>query len=187
MAPVVRNGRGGMPKFDLTEAQVADIAAFLHSFPVSSRTGPSTIDILVGDATQGGTYVAAHCARCHTTDALRTFAGTLDDPKLLQQMWLMPGMVGGRGGGPAPIPAPPITVMVTLPGGEKVTGVLDRVDDFVVSLTQADGRHRTFRTFGTSTKVDIQDPLAGHKDLLKTYTDADIHNVTAYLALLRHR
>jgi nucleoside transporter len=185
MAPVVRNGRGAMPKFDLTDAQVADIAAFLHSFPVSSRTGPSTINILVGDAKKGEVYVAAKCARCHTTAALRTFAAKLDDPKMMQQMWIMPGVVGGRGGGPPPIPAPPITVTVTLPSGEKVSGELDRVDDFVVSLTQADGRHRTFRTFGTSTKVDMQDPLAGHKDLLKTYTDADIHNVTAYIASLR--
>jgi hypothetical protein len=31
----------------------------------------------------------------------------------------------------------------------------------------------------------VQDPLAPHKDLLRTYTDADIHNVTAFLATLK--
>ena len=58
------------------------------------------------------------------------------------------------------------------------------MDDFAVSVTQPDGTHRTFRTFGTNIKVDIHDPLAPHKELLRVYTDADIHNVTAYLASL---
>lgn len=185
IAPVVREGRGAMPPFQLTDAQIGDIAEFLHSFPVSSRTGPSTIDILVGDAKKGEAYVAAKCASCHTAAALKTFAAKLDDPKMLQQMWLMPGNAGGRGGGPAPIPAPPISVTVTLASGEVVKGRLSRVDDFSVSLTQSDGAHRTFRTAGTTTKVEIHDPLTPHKELLRVYTDDDIHNVTAYLASLR--
>ena len=74
---------------------------------------------------------------------------------------------------------------MTLQSGEKVEGVLDRIDDFVVSLTEKDGTHRSFRTIGDTPKVDVHDPLQPHKDLLKTYTDADIHNVTAYLATLK--
>ncbi len=185
IAPLIREGRGAMPRFQLTDAQVADIAEFLHTFPVSSRSGPSTINIVVGDAKKGEAYVAAKCAACHTTAALKTFAGKLDDPKMLQQMWLMPGNAGGRGGGPAPIPAPPITVAVTLPSREVITGELSRVDDFTVSLKQADGTHRTFRTEGTGIKVDIRDPLMPHKQLLRVYTDSDIHDVTAYLVSLR--
>ena len=34
-------------------------------------------------------------------------------------------------------------------------------------------------------KVEIRDPLQGHKDLLKVYTDKDIHDVTAYLVTLK--
>jgi cytochrome c oxidase cbb3-type subunit III len=185
IAPVVRAGRGGMPPFQLTDAQLADIAAFLHAFPVSSRSGPSAINIVVGDARKGEAFVAARCASCHTTAALKTFAGKLKDPKMLQQMWLMPGNSGARGGGPAPIPAPPITVTVTLPSGEAFNGRLSRVDDFTVSLTEVDGTHRTFRTEGTTTKVEIHDPLRAHKDLLRVYSDADIHDVTAYLTSLR--
>jgi mono/diheme cytochrome c family protein len=185
IAPVIREGRGAMPPFMLTDAQIADIAEFLHSFPVSSRTGPSTINIVVGDPRKGEAYVAAKCASCHNTAALKAFAAKLDDPKVLQQMWLMPGNPGGRGGGPAPIPAPPITVTVTLPSGESVNGLLSRVDDFSVSLTLTDGTHRTFRTAGTAMKVEIHDPLKPHKDLLRVYTDDDIHNVTAYLVSLR--
>lgn len=182
IGPIVKNGTGTMPKFPLSDAQMSDVAAYLHSFPISSRTGPSTINILVGDAKAGEAFVKNKCASCHAVDRLKAFATTLTDNKTLQQMWIMPGS-GGRGGGG--VPAPPITVTVTLPPGEKVEGTLTRLDDFVVSLTQADGTTRSFRTFGTATKVDIRDPLAPHKELLPTYRDADIHNVTAYLASLR--
>ena len=186
LAPIIQQGRGSMPKFALSDPQVGDIADFLHNFPVTSRSGPSTINILVGDAKAGAAYVAAKCSSCHTAAVLKAFAAKLEDPKTLQQMWLMPGG-GGRGGRGAapPIPSPPLTVTVTLASGETVSGRLDHTDDFVVSLVQADGRRRTFRTAGTTTKVAIHDPLKPHKDLLRTYTDADIHNVTAYLASLR--
>jgi len=185
IAPVILNGRGAMPKFTLTQAQIADIAEFLHSFSVSSRTGPSTINILIGDAKQGEAYVAQKCATCHTNAALRTFAAKVIEPRDLQQMWLMPGSGGGRGGGAVPIPAPPTAATVTLPSGEKIEGTLDRIDDFVVTIVQPTGTRRTFRTTGTNIKVDLKDPLQPHKDLLPLYTDADIHNVTAYLASLR--
>jgi cytochrome c oxidase cbb3-type subunit 3 len=76
-------------------------------------------------------------------------------------------------------------VTVTLASGEQVEGKLDRLDDFVVSLTTADGTHRSFRTVGDVPKVEVHDPLQPHRDLLRTYTDADIHNVTAYLMTLK--
>ena len=182
---VLREGRPGMLPFQFTDAQIADVAEFLHSFPVSSRTGASTIDILMGDPKKGEAYVAAKCASCHTTAALTAFANKLNDPRMLQQMWIMPGNTGARGGGAAPIPPPPISVTVTLPSGETFNGRLSRVDDFTVSLKEEDGTHRTFRTVGTSIKVDVHDPLTPHKELLRVYGDADIHNVTAYLASLR--
>jgi cytochrome c oxidase cbb3-type subunit III len=183
IGPIVKNGQGTMPKLPLSDAQISDIAAHLHSFPISSRTGPSTINILVGDVSAGAAYVTAKCASCHTTEKLTAFATKLTDDKTMQQMWLMPGS-SGRGGAAA-IPAPPVKVTVTLPSGQKVEGTLNRIDDFVVSLREADGTYRSFRTFGTTTKVDIYDPLAPHKELLPKYADSDIHNVTAYLASLR--
>ena len=137
-----------MPAFQFTDAQVADIAAFLHSFPVSSRTGPSTINILVGDPKKGEAYVAAKCASVShdrsahgvCRQARRSEDAAADVADARQR--------GGRGGGPAPIPAPPISVTVTMPSGEAFRGRLSRIDDFTVSLTQADGTHRTFRTVG---------------------------------------
>jgi mono/diheme cytochrome c family protein len=186
IAPVVQKGLGAMPPLALTMGQIQDIAAFLHTIPISSRTGPSTINILIGDPKKGEAYVAQKCASCHTTEALTAFAGKLDDPRMLQQMWLMPGS-GGRAGAPsnAPIPAPPVTAIVTLPSGERVEGRVERIDDFMVSLVTHAGELRTFRTSGTTTKVELRDPLQGHKDLLPVYTDPDIHNVTAYIASLK--
>jgi cytochrome c oxidase cbb3-type subunit 3 len=188
IAPIVQKGRGAMAAIPLSTEQIADIAAFLHSIPVSSRTGPSTLDILVGDVKKGETYVAQTCAKCHARSALRTFAEKLDDPRTLQQMWLMPGS-GGRGFAPstAPIPRPPITALVTLPTGERVEGRVEYIDDFGVTLLMANDERRTIKTFGTTARVEMRDPLQPHKELLPIYTDSDIHNVTAYLASLRER
>src|SRR5438876_10001305 len=51
MAPVVRSGRPGMPKFTLNDDQVKDIGAFVHSFRAAgydeSRHRPPSI--IVGD------------------------------------------------------------------------------------------------------------------------------------------
>src|SRR5215212_5575322 len=135
MAPVVQNGRldRGMPKFDLTAAQVADIAAFVHSFRVGgydvSRERPA--NILVGDAAAGEAAFKARCASCHsTTGDLKGIGTKFADAKELQQTWLMPSTGGGRGGG-APGQRNPTspTATVTLPSGQKVQGRLARVDE----------------------------------------------------------
>ena len=72
-----------------------------------------------------------------------------------------------------------------LPSGQKIEGRLDRIDDFFVTVTPAGGVARTFRRDGDVPKVEIHDPLEGHRSLLTVYTDKDIHNVTAYLENVR--
>jgi cytochrome c oxidase cbb3-type subunit 3 len=74
---------------------------------------------------------------------------------------------------------------VTLPSGETVNGKLERMDDFMVSLTDANGVRRSFRTDRDTPKVEVLDPLQPHRDLWRTYADADIHNVTAFLVTLK--
>jgi len=187
IAPVVRSGRTGMPKFTMTDDQISDIAAFVHTFRAAgydeSRVKPTSI--LVGDAKAGEAFFAAKCASCHSaTGDLRGIASKIADPRLLQQTWLMPGTGGGRGAA-APVQVPPTTVTVTLASGEKVEGKLDRIDDFTVSLITADGTRRSFRTEGNSPKVEVHDPLQPHRELWRTYRDADIHNVTAFLVTLK--
>ena len=189
IGPVVQNGRlaRGMPKFTLTNEQVADVAAFLHTFRAAgydeSRNKPPSI--LVGDAMRGEEYFKTRCVRCHSpTGDLAGLATRIPDPRMLQQTWLMPGSGGGRGV-PPPVQAPAARVRVLLANGETVEGVLDRIDDFNVSLTTADGRFRSFRTTGTGIKVQIIDPLQPHKDMLREIKDPDIHDLTAYLVTLK--
>ena len=74
---------------------------------------------------------------------------------------------------------------VTLPNGQKIEGRLDRIDDFIVVLTTADGFQRSFGRTGEVPAVEVRDPLERHRRMLATYTDRDIHNVTAYLVTLK--
>jgi hypothetical protein len=76
-------------------------------------------------------------------------------------------------------------VTVTLSSGKAISGTLDRIDDFNVSLRDPAGDYHSFTRDGAIPKVEVHDPLQAHTDLLHTYTDADIHNVTAYLVTLK--
>src|SRR5215813_3797212 len=126
----VRNGLSSMPRFDLKPEQVSDIAAFIHSFPVAgydlSRLRPDTI--VVGDPKAGEIYFKAKCASCHDVGGdLKGFAGRVNDDRVMQQTWLMPGARGTR---PS---KPPVTrVAVTLASGQQLEGQLVRIDDFIV-------------------------------------------------------
>jgi cytochrome c oxidase cbb3-type subunit 3 len=59
------------------------------------------------------------------------------------------------------------------------------MDNFLITVRQADGTQRTIRRTGSTPKVELKDPLAGHKALLTELTDKDMHDVTAYLAGLK--
>lgn len=194
LATVVQNGRpdAGMPKFTLSTAEISDVAAFLHSFEVNSRdpARKRPPSILVGDTRAGEAYFQAKCSSCHSiTGDLKGLASKISDARTLQQTWLMPIVYGARpGSGTATsggIHVPPVTVTVTTPDGETKEGRLGRIDDFIVTLTEPDGTARSFRRDGDVPKVEVHDPLQPHEDLLRVYTDKDIHNVTAYLVTLK--
>jgi cytochrome c oxidase cbb3-type subunit III len=189
IAPVVENGRpdAGMPKFDLTPAQISDISAFLHSFRTSgydeTRNRPPSI--LVGDAKAGEAFFKTKCASCHSPSGdLQGIATKTTDPRALQQTWLMPGAGrGGRGGMSTPVP--PTTVTVTLSNGQNIEGRLLRIDDFLVTLADSNGNEQTIRRDGNVPNVEVHDPLEPHRELLRVYSDKDIHDVTAYLETLK--
>jgi cytochrome c oxidase cbb3-type subunit 3 len=183
---VVQNGRpeNGMPKFNFTAAQISDIAAFIHTIPVGGRdparqAGP--INIVVGDAAAGKAFFDAKCGSCHSaTGDLKGIASKIPDAKTLQQTWIMPNAGrGGRGG--AAVNVPQTTVTVTLASGQKVEGRLVRIDDFLVTLTDSEGKLRNFPRKGDKPQVAVHDPMQPHLSLLPVYTDKDIHDVTAYL------
>ncbi len=189
IAPVVQSGRPdrGMPKFALTAEQVADLAAFIHTFRAAgydaSRQKPPSI--LVGDVKAGEALFASKCGKCHSaTGDLARIASKIPDEKLLQQTWLMPGSGGGRGAAPPVVPPAP-TAVVTTADGQRVEGRVTFLDDFTIALATADGSHRSFRIERDSPKIELKDPLDAHRQLLPTYSDRDIHNITAYLVTLK--
>jgi len=194
LATIVQNGIPGtaMPKFTLSTTDLSDIAAFIHNFGISSRD-PGRLrppSIVVGDPKRGQAYFQARCSSCHAvTGDLKGIGSRIDDPRILQQTWIMPLVYGGRGGGgtvaSAALKVPPVTVTVTQADGRKVEGRLGRVDDFMVTLTEADGTPRSFRRDRAVPKVEVHDPMQPHKDLLRIYTDRDIHDVTAYLVTVK--
>ena len=200
--PVVKGGRQNpgmpvMPPFpQIPDDDVKAIAEYIHSVAYTMRgqgnpppsAEPVVLNILVGNPTAGKAYFAAKCASCHSEGGdMQGVASRYSDPVQLQNAWVSGGMGGGRGGGGRGGAASrrQVTVTVTTPSGQKVEGRLDRIDDFIVTLTPADGVQRSFTRNGDVPKVEIRDPLQGHRNLLPVYTDKDIHDVTAYLVTLK--
>lgn len=192
IGPVIRNGRPerGMPAQPLGDEDVAAVIEFIHSLtaaspgqgapPPSEKPVP---DIVVGDAAAGQSYFASKCAACHSADGdLRGLASRVGNAKTLQNMWVSGGGTGGRGRASA---TPEAGVIVALPGGQTLEGKLAFIDDFEVKVKLDDGAVRSVRREGGVPRIEITDPLEGHKALLTQLTDKDMRNVTAYLATLK--
>lgn len=190
IGPVIRDGitaadGSGMPPLGLSDEDARAVAEYVHDvLSTATRQGgppegaPVELDILVGDRAAGEAYFAVHCAACHSpTGDLAGIASRIGEPAELQNTW-----VRGRARG---APRPPVGVTVTTASGAQVAGRLERLDDFVVVLTTTDGRHRSFSRRGGAVTIDLDDPLARHRELLSGYSDTDIHNVTAYLVTLQ--
>jgi cytochrome c oxidase cbb3-type subunit 3 len=184
----------------LSADDVRILATYIHSvLALAPGQGapppgpPVVLNVLVGNAAAGEKYFAANCASCHSvTGDLRGIGARSPNPVQLQNLWIAGGAARGRGAAPlAGKRPPPMTTrreavaVVTLPSGQKFEGRLERIDDFLVALTEADGTPRSFRRDGDAPKVEVRDPLEAHRKLLPVYTDKDIHDVTAYLAGLK--
>ena len=85
--------------------------------------------------------------------------------------------------GKAVKPPAPTKVTVHLASGQEVSGTLDHLDEFTVSLHDSSGWYRSFSR--EKVKVDVDDPRAAHEALLPKYTDDDMHNLLAYLETLK--
>ena len=57
------------------------------------------------------------------------------------------------------------------------------LDEFMVSLRDGSGGYRSFSR--EQVKVELQDALAAHRELLGKLTQADVHNLFAYLETLK--
>ena len=197
--PVVREGKPAsqsgpaMPAFPLPLADIKAISEYIHSVVSKKQNqgGPppepeKPLNILVGNPQRGQQYFAAQCQHCHSaTGDLKGIATRVSNPSSLQDSWVAGRRAGAPGTGAAS-PAP-IKVRVTLDTGATVQGTLKHLDDFTVSLTTATGEYLSFTRQGTQAAraVELQDPLAQHRQLLSEYSDQDMHDVTAYLATLK--
>ena len=183
----------GMPAFDFTDAQMADLAVFLHSAirANANRKAYRILDVLVGDGKAGEAYFngEGRCATCHSPQRdLRGIGAKYDPPTLQNRMILPRGAVTAPNTQPEPahLDHNAIKATVTVAGGESITGAIVRLTDFDVALYDAaSGQTRTWLRNGDSPKVVVSDPLQAHVDHLAKWTDADMHNVTAYLAGLK--
>jgi len=178
---VVRNGRPekGMPPFDRSDQQIASLAAFIHtqqsralSRGSGGRKGVDAVDLQTGNAEAGKHYFEGigGCSSCHSpTGDLAGIASRYRGLELEEQM-LYPRHAKSR-----------VTVKLSL--GQTITGNLAYLDEFTVGLIDSTGAYRSWRTSDVQYKVDTA--VYAHVELFSKYTDADIHNLMAYLQTFR--
>lgn len=177
IAPVIRNGRTdrGMPAFHLSDQDIAALVTFIHHQKAragrkGARRGVEEADLQTGDAGAGRRYFAKACASCHSpTGDLAGIASRLKGLHLEERMLYPRGAKS--------------TVTVTLPSGQTMSGTLEYLDEFTVGLRDADGQYRSWST--GRVKYAVSSPADAHVELLGKYSDADIHNLMAYLQTLR--
>jgi cytochrome c oxidase cbb3-type subunit III len=157
----------------LGSAQIIDLTHFLKQqieATAVNRNPEKPPNVLTGDANAGRAYFDRTCAGCHSaTGDLAGIANKFADPMDLQQRFLFPRRTK------------PQRVTVTPPG---ISGELVRIDDFDVSMRDAAGQFHSWKR-SAALRVEVEDPLDRHHELLDVYTDRDIHNVVRYLESLK--
>lgn len=173
-----------MPPFPLPPAQIGDLTAFLRS--AIATGGRSAAAVVVGDAKAGEAFFngAGHCTRCHATTGDLKGIGVKYSTAQLQGRIVLPRGSGGYPGRGTELP-PYRSVTVVLPSGERYSGMLVAISLFNVTVRDAAGAARSFGRDGDVPRIEIVDPLQAHLDLMQTLTDADMHNLTAFLVTLR--
>jgi cytochrome c oxidase cbb3-type subunit III len=181
IGPVIRDGRPtkGMPPIKLSETQIADVVAYLHSrLTESDLTNPANPReyslklLLTGNADAGKAffYGEGQCGHCHSPT--RDLAGIAKKytPADLQAHFLYP-------------PDVPKRATVTTSSGRLFKGILSYHDQFTVALKDADGWYHSWPA--DEVKLEIHDPVVAHLELLHKYSNADVHNLFAYLETLK--
>jgi cytochrome c oxidase cbb3-type subunit 3 len=189
LAPMIRTGRPdkGMPPFTLSDADMVSIVAFIHDAKVKAdalgggRRSVEATDLATGSADAGKAYFngAGGCATCHQLSGDFAKVGSRYQGLPLLQRMLYPGS-GARTNNPPPAPA---VMTVKTSDGKTVTGKLVYRDEFTISIMDDDGWTRSW-SVGAVT-INGEDPLKAHVDQLGKYSDADMHDVYAFLSTLK--
>jgi cytochrome c553 len=182
IGPVIKNGRpqAGMPAFPgLKDDQIYKISEYLHlQVELAANRGSygQTYAGLrkeaTGDPAKGAAYFQANCASCHSASGdLAHIGSKFAQASTMQARFLWPARMG------------PQQITVTTADGKSYSGTLRKMDDFGLSMTDSSGEYHYWPLDKVNVKTD--DKLEGHRALLPKYSDADIHNVTAYLLTLK--
>jgi len=182
IAPLIKAGRpqAGMPGFpQLSDAQIHSISQFLKmqvELAANRGTYGQTYGDLrnkvTGEPQKGETFFKANCTNCHSaTGDLAHIGSKFQQASQLQQRFLWPVNPGA------------VKATVTEASGDKVSGRISREDDFSISVIDAAGQYHVWPK--DSIKLKVDDGLDGHRALLPKYSNADIHNMTAYLVTLK--
>src|ERR1700742_3366571 len=144
----------GMPAFpSLTTEQVRDIAEFLHlQVELAANRGTyKALNVVTGNAKAGEIYFngTGKCNTCHSTTGDLAHIGSKMKPPDLQQTFLYPGVRQQKSA---------TKVTVTLPDGIHVTGTLKHLDDFYVSLYDAQNNYRSI-PLEKGIAVQVEDKL----------------------------
>jgi cytochrome c oxidase cbb3-type subunit 3 len=182
IAEVIHNGRLNtekkMPPFPFSDQQTATLIAFIRERVTAAaamngkRRGVDVADLQTGNAEAGKQYFngAGGCSKCHSaTGDLAGIASRYTGLHLEERM-LYPQGVKSK-------------VAVTLRSGETINGTLAYLDEFTVGLRDSSDTYRSWATKNVKFKVDA--PVEAHVEQFPKYTDADIHNLMAYLQTMR--
>jgi cytochrome c oxidase cbb3-type subunit III len=182
LGPVIRKGfpDKGMPGFPaLTDEQVREIAEFLHEqvYLAANRGTYEITNILTGDPRAGEAYFNGEgkCNTCHSASQDLAHIASRLKPLDVQNAFLYPASVGTH---------PPPQVTITLKNGTTISGTLKYLDDFYVSLDDSSGNFHSIE-LEQGVKVSVDDKLVFHRKMLEKYTDAQVHDLTAYLVTLK--
>ena len=178
---VVRNGRPekGMPPFaQLAPAQVSDIIAFIRDQTKKAdarpgqRRGVNVADLQTGNAEAGKAYFngPGKCSSCHSPTGDLAGIATRHVGLELEMRMLYPEHAKAK-------------VTVTTASGETFSGTLAYKDEFNIGMTDAVGWYRSWPVRDVQYKIDA--PADAHVEQFEKYTDADIHNLMAYLQTLK--
>lgn len=182
IGPIIKNGRpqAGMPGFpNLSQDDIHNISQFLKlqvELTANRGTYNQTYSDLrsqtTGDAKKGQAFFNANCSGCHSASGDLAKIGTkFPQAAMMQARFLWPSSFAPR------------KATITAPDGHTFTGTIRQMDDFTVSLTDSSGEYHSWQR--DNVKLQMEDKLAGHRALLPKYSDADLHDLTAYLVTLK--
>jgi mono/diheme cytochrome c family protein len=172
------NNEKKMPAFQFSKPELSSLVAFIRAREAAAaamqggRRGVAVADLQTGNVESGKTYFngAGGCAKCHSPSGdLAGIARRFEGLQLEERMLYPRGAKS--------------TVTVVLPSGQKVTGILDYLDEFTVALRDGNGIYKSWPL--ERVKYTVDSPVNAHVEQFSKYTDDDVHNLMAYLQTLR--